>query len=415
MRSPFQDLHSPGLDVSGDGRGANTLDGTFTVKQIVFAPNGGPVTNFWATFEQRADGDAAALRGEIKFNADAPDDPEVLGASLFDWQKVAGSFRGVAGNPRSSLLSASGPVDLQISKTGLLTGKVRLGGRTYFFHGALNSSGYVTLIAKSGDGRIVTVKFNVLSSSDRFRVTGSIVDGDGNRTAFTAGRAMHPHVNDSLAGRYTFVMRAETGDDVTQNGWGRIVVSTAGALRILGTTADSRIFEATALPNEDGSWPIHLDTFVTRGTLSGTLNAADLVSSDIRGVLRWFRPATAAGAYRSAMDAQLILEAARYTPPTPLLLQLPFGSAIFRATGNRSTAFDQLVTFAENTALAAVPAPNRSRVVLLADARTGAILGNFQSAHRRLAKFHGIIYQKTGIGMGTFTEGTEAGIFTLAP
>ena len=70
-RFPFQDPSQPGLSVSGDGRGCNTLTGRFEVNQVVYGANN-EIDAFWATFEQHCEGAAPALRGEIRFNADVP-------------------------------------------------------------------------------------------------------------------------------------------------------------------------------------------------------------------------------------------------------------------------------------------------------------------------------------------------------
>ena len=66
-RYPFNGSQ-PGLDVFGDGRGCNTLTGSFEVKEIKYG-TAGAVTSFWATFEQHCEGAAPAARGEIRFNA----------------------------------------------------------------------------------------------------------------------------------------------------------------------------------------------------------------------------------------------------------------------------------------------------------------------------------------------------------
>lgn len=67
-RSPFQASSQPGLSVYGDGRGCNTLTGSFQVLQSSFDSNGN-VLAFDATFVQYCEGGSAALRGEIRYNA----------------------------------------------------------------------------------------------------------------------------------------------------------------------------------------------------------------------------------------------------------------------------------------------------------------------------------------------------------
>jgi hypothetical protein len=67
-RFPFQVFGENGLSVDGDGRGCNTLTGSFTVVEINYGANGG-VDSFDALFEQHCEGATPALHGEIRFNA----------------------------------------------------------------------------------------------------------------------------------------------------------------------------------------------------------------------------------------------------------------------------------------------------------------------------------------------------------
>ncbi|MEH2256223.1 MAG: Ig-like domain-containing protein [Nostoc sp.] len=69
-RFPFQTSNQPGLDVSGDGRGYNSLTGQFTVNQIVYG-SGSEILNFDATFQEYGDGDPASksFKGRIQYYA----------------------------------------------------------------------------------------------------------------------------------------------------------------------------------------------------------------------------------------------------------------------------------------------------------------------------------------------------------
>ena len=71
-RFPFQAATEPGLAVGGDGRGCNTLTGSFVVRLIVYGA-GTTIDAFWATFEQHCEGATPALRGEIRYNVPNPD------------------------------------------------------------------------------------------------------------------------------------------------------------------------------------------------------------------------------------------------------------------------------------------------------------------------------------------------------
>jgi hypothetical protein len=74
VRWPLQ-TSTPGLSVYGDGRGCNTLTGSFDVKEVVYGTDAfgkAAVLSFRATFEQHCEGFAVAARGEIRYNATVP-------------------------------------------------------------------------------------------------------------------------------------------------------------------------------------------------------------------------------------------------------------------------------------------------------------------------------------------------------
>lgn len=73
-RYPFNGA-GPGLSLSGNGRGCNTLTGSFTITNAVFGPKG-YVQTFDATFEQHCEGGTAAARGEVHI-ANPPPPPEL--------------------------------------------------------------------------------------------------------------------------------------------------------------------------------------------------------------------------------------------------------------------------------------------------------------------------------------------------
>ena len=73
-RYPFNGA-GPGLSLVGNGRGCNTLTGTFTVIAASFGPHG-YVETFDATFEQHCEGWPAAARGEVHIS-NPPPPPEL--------------------------------------------------------------------------------------------------------------------------------------------------------------------------------------------------------------------------------------------------------------------------------------------------------------------------------------------------
>lgn len=69
-RYPFNGS-GPGMNVGGNGRGCNTLVGTFTVNQIGFSSANGALDRLDLNFEQHCEGATPALRGRLRYRARA--------------------------------------------------------------------------------------------------------------------------------------------------------------------------------------------------------------------------------------------------------------------------------------------------------------------------------------------------------
>jgi len=72
VRFPFNNGLSPGLSLTGDGRGCNTLTGRFDVLEVAFNPADGSVLKFAADFVQHCEGFDSALFGQVRFNSNVP-------------------------------------------------------------------------------------------------------------------------------------------------------------------------------------------------------------------------------------------------------------------------------------------------------------------------------------------------------
>ena len=71
VRAAFRPTGTPGLEISGNGRGCNTLTGTFNVTAVTFSSYG-DVSLFDATFEQHCEGGTTALFGRIRLEIPPP-------------------------------------------------------------------------------------------------------------------------------------------------------------------------------------------------------------------------------------------------------------------------------------------------------------------------------------------------------
>ena len=72
QRAPFREAGRPGIDIGGDGRGCNTIEGQFEVKAFDLNADG-TLRRLWIVYEQHCEGGEAALFGEVRVGVDAPD------------------------------------------------------------------------------------------------------------------------------------------------------------------------------------------------------------------------------------------------------------------------------------------------------------------------------------------------------
>ena len=90
-RYPFHNAAIGGIDWSGEGRGCNTITGSFTIDSVTYT--NGVMTAIDLRFEQHCEGAASALRGTIHWTAadtTTPPGPVAAPASL--WQPPAGAL-----------------------------------------------------------------------------------------------------------------------------------------------------------------------------------------------------------------------------------------------------------------------------------------------------------------------------------
>ncbi len=84
QRAPFREAGRPGIDISGDGRGCNTISGLFEVKDIAVNASGA-VTRLWVLYEQHCEGGTAALFGEVKVGEPPSADPALITPGTVRW------------------------------------------------------------------------------------------------------------------------------------------------------------------------------------------------------------------------------------------------------------------------------------------------------------------------------------------
>jgi len=132
-RYPFQSPTQPGLSLFGDGRGCNTVTGSFTVIAATFGPHGW-IQSFDATFVQHCEGDPnSEATGEVILN-NGPPPPDlgvtVTSAATGTVSHASGGavITGTVSCNRTVTVDLFGTLNQRLTRTVLATGNWSVSG-----------------------------------------------------------------------------------------------------------------------------------------------------------------------------------------------------------------------------------------------------------------------------------------------
>nr|MDQ3936064.1 hypothetical protein [Actinomycetota bacterium] len=108
QRAPFREAGRPGIDISGDGRGCNTIEGRFEVKEFAVTPEG-ELDRLWIVYEQHCEGGTAALFGEVRLGVPSGDGNTYPAPAVVRWPL---NELGGAGTASPVTFLATGPAQL---------------------------------------------------------------------------------------------------------------------------------------------------------------------------------------------------------------------------------------------------------------------------------------------------------------
>ena len=362
-----------------------------------------------------------------------------------------GEFRGLVNRYGSADSSMGGSLQFNITNIGTLTGKLRIGTRSFSFKSATydsNPSGgtfYGGAIISAGGTSPLNVYLNIDSANGT--VTGSIV---GNMKNGTIAYFYNPSLNarripwhktttpaTAYAARYTAVLQS-TGLTEPTNPLGHSVITstidTSGNVTAAIRLADGTTGTCSTKVADNGQVPLYLGAYKNTGSLHGNslITAAsgnwdNLPASN----LTWRKSGQTAGSTRSYVGGislhNLTLVGGKWIAPTSTTLLLgvtdsgsnnaridftnAFINTSFLAPGGTFTVPFRIRSSPASSIL--LPTPKPGSISIVPNLTTGLFTGSFKSLDDnplivgiqnipRTAPFAGAFIQRLNQGLGHF-------------
>jgi len=216
-RFPFNDATTPGMDVSGSGRGCNEIKGSFTVHEASYDDTGA-LEKLSISFVQHCEGATPALYGSITWHADQPGAPLPPRVSIrtdrssYDYGSRAVVTAKVSADSPVRTLSvyATPPGGVRklvttgtVDRDGLLVVRVPVVQQTTFTV-ALDGQGQVPSTSAT---RSVSVHAKVTPTMQRYRSkSGRYYVYGLSQDAFIQGKVSPDHAGDCLYFRAEFLV-----------------------------------------------------------------------------------------------------------------------------------------------------------------------------------------------------------------
>ena len=402
---------------------------------------------------------------------------------------AAGTYNGlVQAAPSTTPDNAQfGVIRLTLNRTtGKFTGSLKLAGKSFPLKGVFDAAGMAKFGSAGATEQVLKRKglsdlhltLQLGLASTITKLTGALTEGSSPFAAIDADRNLYtakanpelPYqtLPADLPGKYTVAFVAQSpadqglaADQYPQgHGYGLLIVSKTGSVRLTATLADNSKITATNAIAGDRRWPFYAAFAGGKGSISGFTFFGDNPANDLDAAdVLWFKPANAKAKYYPAGWASGIrtdLIGSRLTippvnPPASILPGLSVadadGNAVIEFTsGNLAGGgFEKAVNISVKD-LASAVTPGLDQLLLTlrgtptsatkiigyyedggvdyplikvtaASQARGSFSGHFftSSTATKSTNYRGVILQKQQIGLGFFLGTNESGAVSLIP
>jgi Tol biopolymer transport system component len=309
---------------------------------------------------------------------------------------------------------ASGIVQASVTKTGVCSGKLTVGGKTSPFRTQLRPNGSsAAVVINRPPLAPLTVEFQLdIAGQTGINITAAV-------GAVPASALARPTASSSgsLAGNYTVIIPglsspSADGSVPDGSGFGTVTVSSKGAIRFSGQLGDAAPVSQSTFLTGTTRWSLYAPLYKGGGSVSGEIAFAANVLTDLAATLDWFKPIRPSDkSYPQGWPAGITrdLSGARYSAP-PVLPDfgpdLPQGNALLRFEGGGlAGAVTQRLNYSA-TGTASNVESTPAKVKLTTTSSKGLISGSFTDPFSGAARrFKGAVQQKQNVGLGNFPGG----------
>lgn len=326
----------------------------------------------------------------------------------------AGSYSGLFYERDAVRHASSGFFAANVSISGSFSATLWLGGTHYDLSGALDLQGQTQVLVPRAGVSPLTLNLRLDRLGDADQLTGGLSDGSW-EAELLADRAIVDATPDFdvYRGRYTLALspsgNAEPGPP--GSGFGAVTVSRKGKVSLVGELADGQTISQTVPLSRRGLWPFYASLYGGKGSILGWLAFTNQATTDLVGLLSWFRPARAdARYYPLGFTNHCAVSGSGYEPGRSWDWT---NAVLVLGGGNLSGAFTNVMT---PVGPKLVSLSGDRRLVCAIDPSTGVFRGAFVDPGTGITnRLQGVVLPKQDRGVGYLRGTNQTGWLRLEP
>jgi hypothetical protein len=333
---------------------------------------------------------------------------------------VKGTYSGLFGTG-SPEQNSSGFFTLTLTDRGTYSGSLKSGASSYAITGQFDMGGQASqAVARKGTSAWgMAMGLDFAAQQLRGWVSngvfgGWVADLLANRAVFDA----HAHPATPYAGKYTLNIPGATNGDGTVwlgDGYLTISVDAGGNMTYSGSLADGTSVGPVSVPiSSEGYVPLYVPLYSGKGSVWSWLEFdSNQPATSLGGLLSWIKPAGAGVYLPAGLTNDVVVEGARYTPPTTggQVIGLTNGVVIFESGSLRGPLTNVVTLTADNKVIDLSLTNNLSLKVTLA---SGAFSGSVtEPGAKKPDSFKGVLLHDRNGGYGYFLGTNQSGSVIL--